>query len=71
MTQHPSQRDAPIGLLLGALFVALIYITRLRQTLVAARQRGDMYRDIAAALDQRQSIDHQHTQGQGTATPLE
>lgn len=37
-----------LGLALG---LALGYIVRLRRELVQARQRGDMYRDIAASLD--------------------
>jgi ATP-dependent Clp protease ATP-binding subunit ClpC len=38
-------------LLLTGLLLACGYIMWLRRKLVAARQRGDMYRDIAAALD--------------------
>lgn len=38
---------------LAALGVALAYIVWLRRELTAARDRGDMYRDIAASLDRR------------------
>ena len=45
-------------LLIVVLLIALAYIARLRRELKLARQRGDMYRDIAAALD-RQSAAQQ------------
>jgi hypothetical protein len=38
-------------LFVAALITALIYIVRLQRALATARQRGDMYRDIAASLD--------------------
>ncbi len=41
---------------LGALALALGYIIYLRRELAAARSRGDMYRDIAASLDQQRSV---------------
>jgi preprotein translocase subunit SecY len=36
--------------------VAIVYIIRLRRELAVARDRGDMYRDIAASLDRQQAI---------------
>lgn len=41
---------------LGAILLALGYIIHLRRELAAARRRGDMYRDIAANLDQQRSV---------------
>lgn len=37
-----------------ALVLALVYIAWLRRELAVARDRGDMYRDIAASLDREQ-----------------
>ncbi len=37
-----------------AFAIALLYIIRLRRELAVARDRGDMYRDIAASLDRQQ-----------------
>jgi len=43
-------------LVLGAaLACAVVYIGWLRRELALARSRGDMYRDIAAALDAQRS----------------
>jgi hypothetical protein len=39
----------------AALLIALAYIVYLRRELLLARQRGDMYRDIAAQLDRQRS----------------
>jgi hypothetical protein len=39
---------------IGAIAVAVFYIIRLRRDLAIARDRGDMYRDIAASLDRQQ-----------------
>lgn len=39
--------------LLGVLAAALLYVLYLQRELVAARSRGDMYRDIAASLDRQ------------------
>ena len=38
-----------------ALLLALAYIVRLQRELLVARQRGDMYRDIAASLDRQRA----------------
>lgn len=43
------------GLTAAGLLIALAYIVHLRRELVIARNRGDMYRDIAAQLDRRQA----------------
>ena len=42
------------NMLIVALVAALAYVAWLRRALTVARQRGDMYRDIAAELDRRQ-----------------
>lgn len=41
------------GLTTGGLLLALAYIVYLRRELAIAKQRGDMYRDIAAELDRQ------------------
>lgn len=41
------------GLTAAGLLLALTYIVHLRRELTSARQRGDMYRDIAAQLDRQ------------------
>ncbi len=52
---HPQllPRNTVTWLFAGALLATLVYIVRLQRALAAAQQRGDMYRDIAAALDRR------------------
>jgi hypothetical protein len=49
------QQRSPISpaILLIALGAALAYAAWLRRSLTEARQRGDMYRDIAAELDRQ------------------
>jgi hypothetical protein len=42
---------------LSAFLLAAAYIVYLRRALAAAQSRGDMYRDIAASLDQRRSVE--------------
>ncbi len=37
----------------AALVIAVAYIIHVRRELARARQRGDMYRDIAARLDRQ------------------
>ena len=49
------QNRTALFLPIAALLTALGYIIRLRRELNAARQRGDMYRDIAASLDQQRT----------------
>ncbi len=53
---QPSQRTTIYLLALG-LLLAFGYIVRLRRELLTARQRGDMYRDIAAALDRQHAAE--------------
>jgi ATP-dependent Clp protease ATP-binding subunit ClpA len=53
MDLQPSQRSPSVWLIFAALGGALVYITRLQRALQAARQRGDMYRDLLAELDQQ------------------
>lgn len=40
----------------GVLLIGLAYIVHLRRELARARDRGDMYRDIAAQLDRQRII---------------
>ena len=49
------QRNPIVWLLAAALGAALVYITRLQRALVAARQRGDTYRDLVGELDRKQN----------------
>ena len=60
---HPApstQRNIVPWLLAAALGAALLYISRLQRALITAQQRGDMYRDIAAALDRRGELNQEH-----------
>lgn len=43
------------SLVAAVLLIALAYILYLRRELVVARQRGNMYRDIAAQLDRQRA----------------
>lgn len=52
--QNRPQQNRITWLLAAALGAALVYITRLQRALVAARQRGDTYRDLAGDLDRKQ-----------------
>jgi len=49
------QRNPIAWLLAAALGAALMHITRLQRALVAARQRGDTYRDLVGELDRKQN----------------
>lgn len=39
----------------GVLAAAIVYIVYLQREVIAARSRGDMYRDIAASLDRQRA----------------
>ena len=43
------------GLTAAVLLIGLAYVVHLRRELARARDRGDMYRDIAAQLDRQRS----------------
>lgn len=43
------------GLTAAGLLIALAYVVYLQRELAIARQRGDMYRDIAAQLDRQRA----------------